>query len=177
METPQELSAFDSIDKVMEAALLGIEILKSQSSFWERLVILDGATLALSLTAAAAFKGLHLPPHDGGAGYLLAAWKFFILSATLGLVTQWVLTLCLSQLTTAMFSFKVSIFALRHKDEKREGLFLSNFAPSEESSKAMKAVAIARLWHWSSYATGGGSAASMLGGFVELFRYVSANLR
>jgi hypothetical protein len=65
-----------------------VEFVKMQIGFWEKLVVLDAATLAASFSASSMlhehFSG------DGGVGYLAAAWKLLLWGITLCLLAQWV---------------------------------------------------------------------------------------
>jgi hypothetical protein len=59
-----------------------------QIGFWEKLVVLDAATLAASFTASGIFRQ-HLIG-DGGVGYLAAAWKLLLCGVAFALLSQWV---------------------------------------------------------------------------------------
>ncbi len=57
----------------LAVALAGLDFVRLQIGFWEKVVVLDAATLAASFTAIGMFRE-HLFG-DGGVGYLEAAWK------------------------------------------------------------------------------------------------------
>ena len=71
-------------------------------SYWEKLTVLNAGTLALSFTAAAAFRGHAIG--DGGLGYLFAAWKNLIASIALCLVAQWLTWLAATHFQRFMFA-------------------------------------------------------------------------
>ena len=79
----------DEVFRLAEAvASSQVEARKVLIGFWEKLVIFDAAGLALSINAATVFRG-HTSG-DGGAGYLLAGWKWLLLSICLIALAQWV---------------------------------------------------------------------------------------
>jgi hypothetical protein len=78
----------DAVDEIYTNPAPIVELVKMQIGFWEKLVVLDAATLAASFTASGIFRE-HLTG-DGGVGYLAVAWKFLICGIALCLLAQWV---------------------------------------------------------------------------------------
>ena len=86
MSTDEELeAALDQVYSDGNASNI-VEISKLRVAFWERLVILNAGTLALSLTATSLVR-THVVG-DGGVGYLRAAWKCLIFSIMSALIAQ-----------------------------------------------------------------------------------------
>jgi hypothetical protein len=78
----------DTVDEIYTNPAPIVEFVKMQIGFWEKLVVLDAATLAASFTASGIFRE-HLTG-DGGAGYLTAAWKLLFCGIALCLLAQWI---------------------------------------------------------------------------------------
>ena len=83
-DRPSPLNAIDEIYTNPERI---IDFVKMQVAFWEKLVVLDAATLAASFTASGVFRD-HFTG-DGGVGYLTAAWKLLTWGLALCLLAQW----------------------------------------------------------------------------------------
>jgi hypothetical protein len=79
---------FDAVDEIYTNPAPIVDFVKMQMGFWEKLVILDAATLAASFTASGIFHDHFIG--DGGVGYLAAAWKFLFCGVALCLLAQWV---------------------------------------------------------------------------------------
>ena len=90
MPMPNDKDPIELQDEVLELratiAPSQVEALRLSISFWEKLVILDGAALTLSVTSATAFRGHTVG--DGGVGYLFAAWKLLLLSIIFAAIAQ-----------------------------------------------------------------------------------------
>jgi hypothetical protein len=93
-----------ALDEMYGVAPEIIDLFKVRISFWDKLVILNAGTLALSFTVAATFRGHAVG--DGGVGYLFAAWKLLLISIVSAVFAQWTAT------GAATFFFKASV-ALR----------------------------------------------------------------
>ena len=63
------------------------DIVKTRIAFWDKLVVLNAGTLALTFSAASSFRGHSIG--DGGVGYLFAAWKLLSASILLAIFAQW----------------------------------------------------------------------------------------
>ncbi len=81
-------TSMDPVDDLYTNPEPIVDFVKMQVAFWEKLVVLDAATLAASFTAIGAFHD-HLSG-DGGIGYLMAAWKLLISGLALCLLAQWI---------------------------------------------------------------------------------------
>jgi hypothetical protein len=66
----------DAIDDIYTDSAPIVEFVRMQISFWEKLVVLDAATLAASFSASGVVRE-HLSG-DGGVGYLAASWKLLL---------------------------------------------------------------------------------------------------
>lgn len=77
----------DAVDEIYTNPAPIVEFVKMQMGFWEKLVVLDAATLAASFTASGIFRE-HLIG-DGGVGYLAVAWKLLLCGIALCLLAQW----------------------------------------------------------------------------------------
>jgi hypothetical protein len=82
------LTPLDTVDEIYTNPAPIVDFVKMQIGFWEKLVVLDAATLAASFTASGIFHE-HLTG-DGGVGYLVAAWKLLFCGLALCLLAQWV---------------------------------------------------------------------------------------
>jgi hypothetical protein len=78
----------DTVDEIYTNPAPIVDFVKMQIGFWEKLVVLDAATLAASFTASGIFRE-HLTG-DGGVGYLAAAWKLLFCGLALCLLAQWI---------------------------------------------------------------------------------------
>jgi hypothetical protein len=78
----------DAVDEIYTNPTPIVEFVKMQMGFWEKLVVLDAATLAASFTASGIFRE-HLIG-DGGVGYLAVAWKLLLCGIALCLLAQWI---------------------------------------------------------------------------------------
>lgn len=78
----------DSVDEIYTDSAPAVEFVKMQIGFWEKLVVLDAATLAASFTASGIFRE-HVVG-DGGVGYLAVAWKLLFCGIALCIAAQWV---------------------------------------------------------------------------------------
>lgn len=78
----------DSVDEIYTNPEPIVEFVRMQIAFWEKVVVLDAATLAASLTAIGAFYDRF--SGDGGIGYLSAAWKLLFCGLALCLLAQWI---------------------------------------------------------------------------------------
>ena len=65
-----------------------VSFVKMQVAFWEKVVVLDAATLGASFTAIGAFHDRLAG--DGGVGYLAAAWKLLSCGLAFCLLAQWI---------------------------------------------------------------------------------------
>ena len=83
-----ELHPIDSVDEIYTNPEPIVDFVKMQVAFWEKVVVLDAATLAASFTAIGAFHGQL--SGDGGVGYLATAWKLLICGLGLCLLAQWI---------------------------------------------------------------------------------------
>jgi hypothetical protein len=77
----------DEVDRIYTSPDPSIDFVRLQIGFWEKLIVLDAATLAASFTAIGMFRD-HLVG-DGGGGYLQAAWKLLFCGIALCLLAQW----------------------------------------------------------------------------------------
>jgi hypothetical protein len=82
------LNPLDVVNEIYTNHEPSIDFVKMQVAFWEKLVVLDAATLAASFTAIGAFHDRLAG--DGGIGYLAAAWKLLICGLALCLLAQWI---------------------------------------------------------------------------------------
>jgi hypothetical protein len=82
------LNPTDAVDEIYTDPTPIVDFVKMQIGFWEKLVVLDAATLAASFTASGIFRD-HLTG-DGGVGYLAAAWKLLCWGLALCLLAQWI---------------------------------------------------------------------------------------
>ena len=83
-----ESNPLDSVDEIYTNPEPIVAFVKMQVAFWEKLVVLDAATLAASFTAIGTFHDRLIG--DGGVGYLAAAWKLLICGLALCLLAQWI---------------------------------------------------------------------------------------
>ena len=81
-----ELNPLDAVDNIYTDPGPSIDFVKMQVAFWEKLVVLDAATLAASFTASGIFRERLIG--DGGFGYLSAAWKLLMCGLALCLLAQ-----------------------------------------------------------------------------------------
>jgi hypothetical protein len=58
-------------------------------SFYDKLIILNGGTLAISFSAATSFHSLTQVKHLSAVNDLLSAWKLLIISIVLSLLSNW----------------------------------------------------------------------------------------
>jgi hypothetical protein len=84
----ERLTPLDTVDEIYTDPTPSVDFVKMQIGFWEKLVVLDAATLAASFTASGIFHE-HLTG-DGGVGYLAAAWKLLFCGLALCLLAQWI---------------------------------------------------------------------------------------
>jgi hypothetical protein len=82
------LNPTDAVDEIYTNPAPIVDFVKMQIGFWEKMVVLDAATLAASFTASGIFRE-HLIG-DGGVGYLAAAWKLLFCGLALCLIAQWI---------------------------------------------------------------------------------------
>lgn len=107
----------DPVDDIYTDPTPVIEMVKLQISFWEKLVVLDATTLALSFTASGFFRE-HLIG-DGGVGYLAAAWKLLFGGIVFALIAQWLTIPGLLYATGQMYGMRV-LSLLGRKDKVGE---------------------------------------------------------
>jgi hypothetical protein len=84
----EQMNPLDLVDEIYTNPAPGLDFVKMQLGFWEKLVVLGAATLAASFTASGMVRE-HLIG-DGGVGYLVAAWKLLFCGISLCLLAQWV---------------------------------------------------------------------------------------
>jgi hypothetical protein len=65
------------------------ELVKLQISFFDKLIILNGGTLAVSFTAATGFHTHFAGKQPVAANDLFSAWQLLIISIVLSLVSNW----------------------------------------------------------------------------------------
>jgi hypothetical protein len=65
------------------------EIITQRVSFYDKLIILNGGTLALSFSVASSFHSLTQIKHLLAVSDLLSAWKLLIVSIVLSLLSNW----------------------------------------------------------------------------------------
>jgi hypothetical protein len=97
-----------------------IYLYKIRIGFWDKLVILNAGTLALSFTIVAALRGHTVG--DGGIGFLFAAWKLLLIAIALSILAQWFATAAATyahrQLTALAIAFENCPRFTRFSDEK-----------------------------------------------------------
>lgn len=84
----ERVHPLEAVDEIYTNPSPIIDFVKMQIGFWEKLVVLDAATLAASFTASGMFRE-HLNG-DGGFGYLAASWKLLLFGIILCLLAQWI---------------------------------------------------------------------------------------
>jgi hypothetical protein len=89
-------------------------------AFWDKLVLLEGGTLALSLSAATAFRGHTVG--DGGVGYLSSAWKFLLASIIVAVIAQWIAALSWLTLSRYFFYGTLELRLTRLSPEEKQQL-------------------------------------------------------
>lgn len=77
---------FDAVDEIYTNPTPSLDFVKMQLGFWEKLVVLDAATLAASFTASGIVREHMIG--DGGVGYLMAAWKLLFCGISSCLLAQ-----------------------------------------------------------------------------------------
>lgn len=99
-----EKSYGETLDEIYSTTPEILELTKIRIGFWDKLVILNAGSLALSVSAAASFRGHTIG--DGGVGYLLASWKLMILAIGCSMVAQWAATGSATYLRRQLTSLK-----------------------------------------------------------------------
>jgi hypothetical protein len=167
---PRELQ--DEILGIAESIpAIAIEARKLHIGFWEKLVILDAGTLALSLTAATAFRGHTVG--DGGVGYLFAAWKLLISSIICATVAQWLAATSTQHLPLAIYA---KLMADRMDRLQIAGKNIFDGTPADMTRQSKRAAKIdRRLWI---FAASAGIIAIflMIAALVYLSRFGAINL-
>ena len=146
------------------------EARKLQISFWDKLVILDAGTLALSINATTAFRG-HIVG-DGGVGFLFAAWKLLIVSMVLAVLAQW-----LGSLSTQHFPMAVSskLIADRRIRLRYKGADIFDGTPEAIKASSLKSFRIDRSLWITAVSLGMASLVLMIYAFVFLGRFGLVN--
>lgn len=98
-----------------------LEIVKLRIAFWDKLVILNAGSLALSVSAAASFRGHTIG--DAGVGYLFASWKLMILAIVFSMIAQWAATSSATYLRRQLTSLRTHLkLANIRRDLERGGV-------------------------------------------------------
>jgi hypothetical protein len=155
-----------------------LELAKLRLGFLDKLVILDGATLALSFTISATFRSITPRHGDGGVGYALAVWKLLMLSVGAALIAQWLLTLSTTHLSHSLSAARISLRIRRaaHIAEARD----SSTQPTDLLGRLDKANAISSKSHSPmsrmSFLLGVAAQVFTIMAFYWLYRYVKINV-
>lgn len=155
-----------------------LELVKLRIAFWDKLVVVNAGMLALSLTAAAYFRGSQIG--DGGIGHLLAAWKLVIGSIVLATLAQWFATAAATYLFRQTSALDLHLRLTRVSETLvREGRFLGEphksllaQAALEADSSRVRARRIEPLAHY----LGACSQIMTFVAFFQLYRYAALNL-
>lgn len=102
----------DLLTELKASTATSLDLLKARVAFSEKLIVLNGGTLALSFSAAASFYSKGILSSDCTA-CLLAAWKCLIFAICAALTAQWLRINIGINLNTHMTGAIVSMRALR----------------------------------------------------------------
>lgn len=129
------LNPLHAVDELYTNPEPSLGFVRMQVSFWEKLVVLDAATLAASFTASGIFRD-HLIG-DGGIGYLAAAWKLLMWALALCLLAQWLAIPGAMAISEKYYGMRVlSLLNKSRADPMKKGVY-----PPEYASIASEIVA------------------------------------
>lgn len=178
-EYTQSMSSSNESGKLQDEVLeLGagvapaqIEARKLQIGFWDKLVILDAGTLALSINAATAFRGHTVG--DGGVGFLFAAWKLLVVSIIFACLAQWLGSISAQHLPVASTG---KLIADRRVRLRIIGADIFDGTPEETRSQSIRYFRIDKITWLLAVFFGTLALALMIFALIYLCRFGSVNL-
>lgn len=144
--------------------------------FHDRLLIMNGATLALSFTMAGAFHSHSTPAATlASVSSLLWAWRFLVSSIALCVVSNWCKTVSVVHFTAyyraALIRIRVRQLAMHLKAEHTDGDLPESIRKSDSSKDAYASTS-----RWSTV-FGVAAKIASIAGLICLYFFGSANVR
>jgi hypothetical protein len=176
--------AFDDIDNILSGPVG--EFLKHRISYFDKLIILNGGTLALSFSAAATFyahahaaaNGTHIPFDS-----VLTAWKLLMFSIVAALVSNWLTIIANEKVyvleaiklirlrTFVLFTYFRDAVPNIHID------WTSAIRTPKIAKKEQSQGRVAKWGAWAAFFLGLLSQLATIASYFYLYKFVGANIQ
>jgi hypothetical protein len=175
MTDPQN-PPLDTIDEIYTNPDPPLDFVRLQIGFWEKVVVLDAATLAASFTAIAMFRANSFG--DSGVGYLEAAWKLLFSGIALCLLAQWLAIPGIIAISGHNYAMRILSLLNRTSVEKAGFFRLQEYKQIESAivAEAPWLDAKGRYLSRTAGALGSLGLFASIGAFYWLYRFAQVNV-